>query len=111
MIDGGSGIDRIDEHIDVFDRSIRRSVWVQLPLLVVAASLVVGLFCRQRRWGWLIAILAVVPTLMMGVSFFIDVPLAGSGVAASYLGIAVVVASRAVAIRDRVVPGGDSSHT
>ena len=100
----------IDEHIDVFDRSIRRSVWVQLPLLVVAASLVVGLFCRQRRWVWLIAILAVVPTLLMGGSFFIDLPLAGSSVVATYVGIAVAVASSAVAIRKRVVPVAGSSR-
>jgi hypothetical protein len=100
-----------DERIDVLDRSIRRSVWVQLPLLVVAASLVVGLCCRQRRWGWLIAILAIVPTLLTGVSFFIDLPLVGSSVAATYIGIAVVVASRAVAIRDRVLSEEDSSRT
>jgi hypothetical protein len=94
----------IDERLGAFDSSIRRSVLVHMPFLVLAASVVVGLACRRRRWAWLTATLAVIPTLLMGASFFIDVPLAGSGVIASYLLLTVTVSSGTVAVRNQVVP-------
>lgn len=93
----------LDERIAALERSIGRSVFLHLPLLVIAASIAIGLVCRQRRWAWLLAILAVTPTLLMAVSFFIDLPLASSSLVLSYVVISVVVASSTVSLRRRLL--------
>lgn len=94
----------IDERIGVFDQSIRRSIFFHQPVLVTCAAIVVGFFCRNRRWAWLTAILAIVPALLMGAGFLVDAPLAGSILTAAYVTLAVCLASLSVVVRNRVVP-------
>ena len=93
----------IDERITALERSIWRSTLLHLPLLAVAASIAIGLACRLRRWAWLFAIFAVIPNLLMGVSFFIDVPLLGSTVLATYVVLSAAVATSTVAMRRRAL--------
>lgn len=94
----------IDERIHVFDQSIRRSIFVYQPMLVAAAATIVGIACRNRRWAWLTAVLAVIPALLMGGGFFIDAPIAGSSLLAAYVAMAVFLASISVAVRNRLMP-------
>jgi hypothetical protein len=94
----------IDERIGVFERSIRRSIFVHQPVLVAGAAIIVGFICRNRRWAWLTAILAIVPALLMGAGFLVDTPLTGSVLMAAYVSLAVVLASLSVVVRNRLVP-------
>ena len=64
----------LDERIDVYDGSIRRSTLFNLPVLIAISGVVVGLACRNRRWAWLTAIGSILPALIMGVAFFVDRP-------------------------------------
>jgi hypothetical protein len=94
----------IDERFDVFDRSIRRSTLLHLPLLVALSGVVVGLLCRNRGWAWLTAIGSVIPALIMGVAFFIDRPVPASILMTVYMVLAVVMATAASAVRRRLLP-------
>ncbi len=94
----------IDERIGVFERSIRRSIFLHQPVLVAGAAIIVGFICRNRRWAWLTAILAIVPALLMGAGFLIDSPLPGSILMAAYVTLAVVLASLSVVVRNRLIP-------
>jgi hypothetical protein len=93
-----------DERLQAVERSISRSVFLHLPLLVVGASVVTALACRNRRWAWLTSLLAVVPSLLLGGSFFIDLPATGSAVIASYVVLSIVSAHGALALRARLLP-------
>lgn len=92
----------VDERLEVFKRSIRRSIFVYQPLLVASAAVIVGFFCRNRNWAWLTAVLAAIPAFLMGISFFVDTPGPGSAVVATYLGISVLLSLTAVGVRNRV---------
>jgi hypothetical protein len=71
---------------------------------VAGAAIVVGFFCRNRGWAWLTATLAITPALLMGGGFFLDAPLPGSILIASYVALASLLASFSVAVRNRLVP-------
>lgn len=94
----------IDERLGVYERSIRRSIFVHQPVLVAVAAVCVGFFCRRRRWAWLTAILAIVPALVMGAGYLLDTPLIGSLLLASYVALAIFLASVSVGVRNRLVP-------
>ena len=94
----------IDERIEVLDASIRRSTMLYLPALAGFGGVAVGLISRRRRWAWLTAIGAIIPALLMGAGFFIDTPLPGSVATATYILIAVSLATAGVAVRDRLQP-------
>jgi hypothetical protein len=94
----------IDERIDVLDDSIRRSTMLYLPALAGFGGVAVGLASRRRRWAWLTAIGAIIPALLMGAGFFIDTPLPGSVAIATYIVIAVSLATAGVAVRNRLLP-------
>jgi hypothetical protein len=94
----------VDERIEVFEHSIRRSILVHQPVLVAGAAIIVGFCCRNRRWAWLTATLAIIPALVMGAGFLLDAPLAGSVLVASYITLAILLASLSTAIRNRIVP-------
>jgi hypothetical protein len=94
----------IDERIDVLDDSIRRSTMLYLPALAGFGGVAVGLASRRRRWAWLTAIGAIIPALLMGAGFFIDTPLPGGVATATYILIAVSLATVEVAVRNRFLP-------
>jgi len=94
----------IDERIGVFEQSIRRSIFVHQPVLVAGAAIIVGFFCRNRRWAWLTTILAIVPALLMGAGFLVDTPSAGLLLMTAYVTLAVILASLSVIVRNRLVP-------
>jgi len=94
----------LDERISVFEQSIRRSIFIHQPVLVACAVIVVGLICRNRRWAWLTATLAIAPALLMGAGFLLDAPLAGSVLIASYITLAAFLASLSVTLRNRFLP-------
>ena len=94
----------IDERLGVFERSLRRSLLLHLPTLVVSATLLTTLLCRNRRWAWLTSLLATVPALLTGVSYLIDLPVLGSGVVGTYMAISVVVSGAATRLRDQLRP-------
>ena len=96
----------IDERTEVFEHSIRRSIFVHQPVLVVTAAICIGFFCRNRRWAWLTAILAIVPVLVMGAGFLMGTPVYGGALVTLYIALAVVLASLSVAVRNRVVSAG-----
>jgi hypothetical protein len=96
----------IDERIGVFEQSIRRSIFFHQPVLVAGAAIIVGFICRNRRWAWLTAILAIIPALLMGAGFLVDSPLPGSALMAVYVTLGVVLASLSVVVRNRLVPAG-----
>ncbi len=60
--------------IGVLEQSIRRSIFFHQPVLVAGAAIIVGFICRNRRWAWLTAIMAIVPALLMGAGFLVDCP-------------------------------------
>jgi len=93
-----------DERIGEFRNSIRRSTLVYLPILVSVAAVAVGLLCRNRGWAWLTALLAVIPALLMGISFFIDTVLPAFVLVSIYISLTVTLATASVAVRNRVVP-------
>jgi hypothetical protein len=94
----------LDDRIEVFDGSIRRSTLFHLPLLAAISGIVVGLGCRNRGWAWLTAFGAILPALIMGVAFFVDHLLPASLVVGVYSAITIVTAWMAVAVRNRLVP-------
>jgi len=94
----------IEERIGVFERSIRRSIFFHQPVLVAGAAIIVGFFCRNRRWAWLTTILAIIPALLMGAGFLVDAPRAGSVLMVAYVTLAVFLASLSVVVRNRLVP-------
>ncbi len=91
----------LDERIDVFDGSIRRSTLLHLPALIALSGVVVGLTCRNRRWAWLTAIGSILPALIMGVAFFVDRPLPASFLVTAYSTLAVLMALAGSAFRQR----------
>ena len=96
----------IEERIGVFEQSIRRSIFVHQPVLVAGVAIIVGFICRNRRWAWLTAILAIIPALLMGAGFLVDSPLPGSALMAVYVTLGVFLASVGVVVRNRLVPAG-----
>jgi len=94
----------LDERIDVYDDSIRRSTRLHLPLLIALSGVVVGLGCRNRRWAWLTAIGSILPALIMGGAFFIDRPFPAGVLVTTYTAIAVSMALMAAALRQRLLP-------
>jgi hypothetical protein len=96
-----------DERLEAIERSIARSAFLHVPLLVAGASVVTASACRNRRWAWLTSLLAVVPSLLIGGSFFVDLPVTGSAVLAAYVALSIVSAHAAVAFRAPLLPAPD----
>jgi len=94
----------LDERIEVFDGSIRRSTLLHLPALIALGGVVVGLACRNRRWAWLTAIASILPALIMGAAFFIDRPLPASFLVTAYSVLAVSMALAGSALRQQLLP-------
>lgn len=94
----------LDERIDVFDNSIRRSTLLHLPALIALSGAVVGMTCRNRRWAWLTAIGSVIPALIMGVAFFVDQPIPAGALATAYTALAAATALAASALRQKLLP-------
>jgi hypothetical protein len=94
----------LDERIDVFDGSIRRSTLFHLPALIALSSVIVGLACRNRRWAWLTAIASILPALIMGVAFFVDRPLPAGALVTAYTALAVAMAMVGSALRRKLQP-------
>ncbi len=95
----GDGL-TLDERIEAYEASIRRSVLVQLPLLAAAGGLLVGFACRERRWAWLTGIAGALPSLAMGVAFFVDRPAPAALVVAGYALCAAVPAAAVARLRN-----------
>jgi len=93
-----------DERMGAFTSSIRRSTVVYLPILVAMGAVLVSLVCRNRAWAWLTAVIAVIPALLMGVSFFIDTPFPAFVLLSVYIALAVSLATASVAVRNRLLP-------
>ena len=93
----------IDERIGAFSSSIQRSTLLYLPILVATAAVVVGMICRNRSWAWLTALLAVIPALLMGISFFVDTPIPAFILVTVYIGLAVSLATASVVVRNRFI--------
>jgi len=96
----------LDERIDVYDGSIRRSTLFHLPVIIALSGGVVGLACRKRRWAWLTAVGSVLPALIMGVAFFVDRPFTASFLVTAYIGLAISMALAASALRPILRPAG-----
>ena len=94
----------LDERIDVYGGSIRRSTLLHLPALIALSGALVGLMCRNRRWAWLTAIGSVIPALIMGVAFFIDRPVPASALITAYTALAVAMSMAGLAVRRRLMP-------
>jgi len=94
----------LDERIDVFDGSIRRSTLFHLPALIALSGVVVGLACRHRRWAWLTAVGSIIPALIMGVAFFVDRPLPASFLVTAYSALAASMAMAGAALRQKLLP-------
>ncbi len=94
----------LDERIDVFDGSIRRSTLLHLPALIALSGVVVGLACRNRRWAWLTAIASILPALIMGVAFFVDRPIPAGVLVTTYTALAVSMALAGAALRQKLLP-------
>jgi len=92
-----------DERIGAFRSSIRRSTLVHLPILVGLGAVLVGSICRNRSWAWLTALLAVIPALLMGISFFVDTPIPAFILVTVYIGLAVSLATASVVVRNRFI--------
>jgi len=94
----------LDERIDVFDGSIRRSTLFHLPGLIALSGVVVGLACRNRRWAWLTAFGSILPALIMGVAFFIDRPIPAGVLVSAYTALGISMALAGSALRRRLAP-------
>ena len=94
----------LDERIDVYHGSIRRSTFIHLPALVALSGVLVGLACRNRRWAWLTAIGSVIPALIMGVAFFVDRPIPAGVLLTAYTSLAVATAMGGTALRQKLLP-------
>ncbi|MEJ2580054.1 MAG: hypothetical protein P8127_00195 [Acidobacteriota bacterium] len=96
----------LDERIEVYQESIRRSTLLHLPLLVAAAGALIGLISRNRSWSWLTAIGAALPAIIMGIAFFIDRPIPAGAVLISYTAIASSMSLVTLTLRQRLIPAG-----
>jgi len=94
----------LDERIDVYDGSIRRSTLFHLPALIALSGTLVGLTCRNRRWAWLTAIGSVLPALIMGVAFFVDRPFPAGALVTVYTALAISMALAGSALRQKLLP-------
>ena len=94
----------LDERIDVYDDSIRRSTLLHLPALIALSGVVVGLACRNRRWAWLTAFGSILPALIMGIGFFIDRPFPAGVLVSVYTSLAVSMTLAGAALRQRLLP-------
>ncbi len=94
----------LDERIDVYDGSIRRSTLLHLPALIALSGVIVGLACRNRRWAWLTAIASILPALIMGVAFFVDRPIPAGVLVTTYTALAVSMAMAGSALRQKLLP-------
>jgi len=94
----------LDERIDVFDGSIRRSTLLHLPALIALSGVIVGLACRNRRWAWLTALASILPALIMGVAFFVDRPFPAGTLVTAYAALAVAMAMVGSALRRKLQP-------
>jgi len=94
----------LDERIDVYDGSIRRSTLLYLPALIALSGVIVGLACRNRRWAWLTAIASILPALIMGVAFFVDRPIPAGVLVTTYTALAVSMALAGAALRQKLLP-------
>ena len=94
----------LDERIDVYDGSIRRSTLLHLPALIALSGVIVGLACRNRRWAWLTAIASILPALIMGVAFFVDRPIPAGVLVTTYTALAVSMALAGAALRQKLLP-------
>ncbi len=94
----------LDERIDVYDDSIRRSTLLHLPALIALSGIIVGLACRNRRWAWLTAIGSILPALIMGIAFFIDRPIPAGVLVTTYVSLAVSMAVVGAALRQKLLP-------
>ena len=94
----------LDERIDVYDGSIRRSTLLHLPALIALSGVIVGLACRNRRWAWLTAIGSILPALIMGVAFFIDRPISAGVLVTTYTALAISMALVGAALRLNLLP-------
>ncbi len=94
----------LDERIDVYDDSIRRSTLLHLPALIALSGVIVGLACRNRRWAWLTAIGSILPALIMGIAFFIDRPIPAGVLVTTYVSLAVSMAVVGAALRQKLLP-------
>jgi hypothetical protein len=94
----------LDERIDVYDGSIRRSTLLHLPALIALSGVIVGLACRNRRWAWLAAIGSILPALIMGVAFFIDRPISAGVLVTTYAALAISMALAGSALRQKLLP-------
>jgi len=92
----------LDERIDVYDDSIRRSTLLHLPTLIALSGVIVGLACRNRRWAWLTAIGSILPALIMGIGFFVDRPFPASFLVTMYSALAVLMALAGSDLRQRL---------
>jgi hypothetical protein len=93
----------LDERIEVVGDSIHRSTRLYIPLLIAVGGAAVGLACRLKRWAWLTSLLAVIPALLNGASFYIDLPLRVGLLMSAYGMVAITVAQLSVAVRSRVL--------
>ena len=64
--------------------------------------MIVGATPAKQQWTEVIG--AIIPALLMGAGFFIDTPLPGSVATATYIMIAVSLATAGVAVRNRLQP-------
>jgi hypothetical protein len=76
------------------------------------ASLLTSLLCRNRGWAWLTSILAVIPALLTGLSYVIDLPVIAAVVVAAYATLSIAVATLTIVLRNRFLsPAGASGPT
>ena len=94
----------LDERIDVYEGSIRRSTLLHLPALIALSGVIVGLACRNRRWAWLTAIASILPALIMGVAFFIDRPIPAGVLVIAYTALAVLMVMAGSTLRQKLLP-------
>lgn len=99
----------LDDRIEVVGDSIHRSTRFYVPLLAAAGGAAVGLACRLKRWAWLITIIAVLPALLTGASFYIDLPIRVGFATSLYILLAVAAAQLMVVARRRQAAGRDSA--
>jgi hypothetical protein len=91
----------LDERLGVYESSLRRSLYLHIPLLVAVTSLLTSLLCHNRSWAWLTSILAVIPALLMGMSYVIDLPVIRAVIVATYAALSIGVTMLTILMRDR----------
>ncbi len=100
----------LDERIEVVGDSIQRSTRLYIPFLVAVGGAAVGLACRLERWASLTAVLAIIPALLTGASFHIDLPRRVLALTAVYVVTAGAAARLVVALRRRLVAARSSGQ-